>query len=79
LPEHCTAPGLHAPEHTPPTHAKFMHATEADHVPVPLQDCTPLPLHCVCPGAHTPTQLPLTHVWFEHAAGAPQVAPALQV
>ena len=62
LPEHCVAPGLHAPWHdaAPPltTHAEPVHATAVPQFPVPSHVCTPWPEHRVEPGTHWPTQAP---------------------
>ena len=54
LPEHCVAPGVQDPVHTPPVQAALPHATGFPHAPVALQVSTPLLLHCVDRASTTP-------------------------
>jgi hypothetical protein len=59
LPEHCVAPGEHAPEQAPALQAPLAHTTADPHCPVTSHVCTALPWHCVVPGEQTPVQAPL--------------------
>jgi hypothetical protein len=68
LPEHCVAPGVQLPVHTPDTHAELTQATGGPHVPPVEHVCTASDAppsapaaHCVVPGVHTPVQPPLAH------------------
>ena len=59
LPEHCVAPGVHAPVHVPPLHALAQGAPLLCQAPVQSQVCGCWPLHCMAPGVQAPVQLPL--------------------
>jgi hypothetical protein len=54
LPEHCVAPGEHAPAHAPLTHAWLAHGVGVPHVPVVPQTSRPSVEHCVAAGWQTP-------------------------
>jgi hypothetical protein len=74
FPEHCVAPGVHDPVHTPPEHTELVHATGDPQVPVALQVSTLFAAvveHRVAPGLHDPVHAPPTHAWFEHGCGVP--------
>ena len=61
---------MQTPVHAPDTHAEFVQADGALHVPLAEHVCTPLPEHWVAPGVHTPAQAPDTHADETHVTGA---------
>jgi hypothetical protein len=82
LPEHCVAPGVHDPVHTPPEHAELVHATGDPQVPVPLHVSTLLAAvmeQRVVPGVHDPMHAPPTHAEFTHVDGTPHIPVGLHV
>jgi hypothetical protein len=70
LPEHCTDPGLHDPEHAPATQAELAQLAAEPQLHVGSHVCTPFPEHCVSPGVHDPVHDPFTHARFVQTDGA---------
>jgi hypothetical protein len=75
FPEHCVAPGVQDPVHTPAEHTELLQATGDPHMPVALHVSTLFAAvieHRVAPGEHDPVQAPPTHAELTHVDGAPQ-------